>query len=339
MNSLRTSNRGPALVTGATGFVGSNVARLLLERGREVRVLVRKGSDRRNIPEHSMLRVFEGDLRDGDSVRRALRGSKEVYHVAADYRFWAPEPQEIYDSNVEGTRILLDASFGSDIDRFIHTSTVGTIGLGEQPVPGDESSPIDPGQFTSHYKKSKLQAENLALQYAAKGLPVVIVNPSTPIGPWDRKPTPTGKIIVDFMTGRLPAYVETGLNFIHVADVAQGHLLAAERGRVGERYILGHQNLKMIDFLKILSALTGRKPPAIRVPYAVSWVTGWVSTAYATRVSRKPPSVPLEAVKMAKRFMFFDSTKAVRELGLPQTSVEAAAADALKWFSQNGYFS
>ncbi len=286
-----------------------------------------------------MLRVFEGDLRDGDSVRRALRGSKEVYHVAADYRFWAPEPQEIYDSNVEGTRILLDASFGSDIDRFIHTSTVGTIGLGEQPVPGDESSPIDPGQFTSHYKKSKLQAENLALQYAAKGLPVVIVNPSTPIGPWDRKPTPTGKIIVDFMTGRLPAYVETGLNFIHVADVAQGHLLAAERGRVGERYILGHQNLKMIDFLKILSALTGRKPPAIRVPYAVSWVTGWVSTAYATRVSRKPPSVPLEAVKMAKRFMFFDSTKAVRELGLPQTSVEAAAADALKWFSQNGYFS
>jgi dihydroflavonol-4-reductase len=326
-----------ALITGATGFVGANLARLALERGRVVRVLVRKGSDRRNIPESSSVEIHEGDLRDADSVRKATQGCDEVFHVAADYRFWAKSSKELYESNVDGTRNLLEAARLEGVQKFVHTSTVGTIGLSRAPLPCDEATAEDPSQWGSHYKLSKLQAERLAIDAAAKGMPVVIVNPSTPIGPWDRKPTPTGKIIVDFVQGKIPAYVHTGLNFVHVRDVAEGHLLAAEKGKIGERYILGNQNLTMVEFLRLLGKLTGRKAPRFRIPYSIAYAVGAVSTAYSDYVSRKEPSIALEAVKMSKRYMFFDSSKAIRELGLPQTPIQEAAQDGLDWFSKNGY--
>jgi dihydroflavonol-4-reductase len=325
------------LITGATGFVGANVARLGLEKGYTVRVLARKGSDRRNLPEGSSLEVFEGDLRDADSIKKAPQGCDQVFHVAADYRFWAKNSQELYDSNVLGTKNLLDAARDAGVSKFVHTSTVGTIGLSQAPLPCNEKTPADPGQWGSHYKLSKLQGEKLALDAAAQGMPVVVVNPSTPIGPWDRKPTPTGKIIVDFVLGKIPAYVHTGLNFVHVRDVAEGHFLAAEKGKIGERYILGNQNLTMLEFLSLLGRLTGKKPPRFRIPYPVAYAVGAISTQLSDWVTKKEPAVALEAVKMSKRHMFFDSTKAVRELGMPQTPVEQAAQAALTWFSENGY--
>jgi dihydroflavonol-4-reductase len=327
-----------AFVTGATGFVGANLARLLLEEGRNVRVLARAGADLRNIPSHPKLEVFTGDLKNQNSISEGVRGCDEVYHVAADYRFWAKNPQEIYDSNVNGTRYLLEAAQKAGVSKFVHTSTVGTIGLSSQPQPANESTPMDPGQLTSHYKLSKLEAEKIALEFAQKGLPVVVVNPSTPIGAWDRKPTPTGQVIVDFVNGKMPAYVATGLNFVHVRDVCRGHLLAAQKGRIGERYILGHRNLKMIEFLELLAERVGRAAPKVCIPYRVAWVAGWLSTRYADYVSKTEPAVALEAVKMSKRYMFFDSSKAERELGWQQTPIELAIDDALNWFLENGYF-
>jgi dihydroflavonol-4-reductase len=328
-----------AFVTGVTGFVGANLVRELIKQGRVVRVLVRPESDRRNLPSASTsLEVFEGDLKDFDSVKRAVQGCKEVYHVAADYRFWSIRPEEIYENNVQGTQNLLSAALQTGVNRFIHTSTVGTIGLADQPIPCHEETLFAGDQFSSHYKKSKLQAERLALSYVNRGLPVIVVNPSTPIGPWDRKPTPTGKIIVDFLKGKIPAYVNTGLNFIHVKDVAIGHINAASKGRIGERYILGNRNLTMLEFLKILSTLSGKKAPKIRIPYEIAWVTGLFSTGYANWISKKYPAVPLEAVKMSKRYMFFDSSKAIKELDLPQTTVESAAAEALEWFLDGAKF-
>ena len=327
-----------AFLTGVTGFVGANVARTLLDKGCEVRALVRKGSDRGNLPVNPRFVAIEGDLRDPQSLKRAVRGCHEVYHVAADYRFWAANPKELYDSNVTGTENLLKASLDAAIERFIHTSTVGTVGLLHQPKPCDEDSPYDPDQLTSHYKRSKFQAEQVALSYVDKGLPVVVVNPSAPIGAWDRKPTPTGKIIVDFMNGKMPAFVETGLNFVHVRDVAEGHWLAARQGKIGRRYILGHRNLSMHEFLTMLAGITGRKAPRFRIPYSMAWLVGWASTSYSTTISGKPPAVPLEAVKMSKRHMYFDSSRAVRELGLPQTPIETAIQDAVGWFAKNDYF-
>lgn len=341
MSSSPSSFSAPvrrALVTGATGFVGANLSRLLLEKGYDVRVLARPGSDRRNIPDRREVEILEGDLRDRDAAGRAVRGCQEIYHVAADYRFWARDPGELYASNVEGTRHLLDAAMNAGIEKFIHTSTVGTIGLAGQPAPSDENTPHDPRQWGSPYKDSKRLAETLALSYVAKGLPVVVVNPSTPIGPWDRKPTPTGRILVDFMRGKMPAYVHTGLNFIHVRDVAEGHWLAARKGRIGERYILGNQNLSMIDFLRLLSELTGRKPPSVRIPYQLAYLVGLASTTYSSWITGDEPAVALDAVKMARRFMFFDPAKAIRELGLPRTPVKEAVEQALGWFAAEGYF-
>ena len=232
------------LVTGATGFIGANVTRLLSERGADVRVLVRPTSDRRNLAGLEVEAV-EGDLRDPESVRRSVRGCRQVFHVGADYRFWARDPREIYRSNVEGTTHVMEACLSAGVERVVYTSTVGTIGLAAHPAPCDEMTRMLGGQLTSHYKRSKLQAEQAVLSYAARGLPVVIVNPSAPIGPWDAKPTPTGQLIVDFVRGKLSAIVDTGLNIVHVRDVAEGHLLAAERGRIGERYILGHRNMTL----------------------------------------------------------------------------------------------
>ncbi|HEX3852728.1 MAG TPA: NAD-dependent epimerase/dehydratase family protein, partial [Polyangiaceae bacterium] len=241
-----------ALVTGATGFVGANVARVLCERGRTVRAFVRSSSDRGNLNGLDV-EVFEGDLRDAEAVLRAVRGCAEVYHVAAEYTFWSKRPQQVYQSNVTGTANVMEACLQSSVPRVVYTSTVGTIGLA--PVGGsalgarDERTPLASGQLTGHYKRSKFNAEKCVLDYASRGLPVVIVNPSAPVGPWDRKPTPTGQLIVDFMLGRMPAYLDTGLNIVHVRDVAWGHILAAEKGRVGERYILGNQNMTLASIL------------------------------------------------------------------------------------------
>ena len=323
------------LVTGATGFLGANLARLLLERGEDARALVRPSSDLRSI-RGLPLEMAWGDLRDPGAVRRAVRGCGRVFHVAADYRFWARNPAEIYESNVVGTRNVMDACLEEGVERVVHTSTVGTIGLSALPAPCDEPTPVRAGQFTSHYKRSKLQAEQLALGYVSRGLSVVVVNPSAPIGPWDAKPTPTGQIIVDFVRRKLPAVVDTGLNIVHVRDVAAGHLLAAERGRAGERYILGHCNMTLSEICAELAALTGLPAPRLRLPYAVAWLAGAASTAVSTWITHRPPAVALEAVRMARHRMFFDPGKAVRELGLPQTPVRTAFEDALRWFDQQG---
>jgi len=323
------------LVTGATGFIGANVARLLVERGEDVRVLVRPASDRGNVADLPV-EVAVGDLRDAEAVRRAIEGCHRVFHVAADYRFWARDPRELYRSNVEGTTHVMEACLAAGVERVVHTSTVGTIGLASLPQPCDETTPLLEGQLTSHYKRSKLEAEQVALAYAARGLPVVVVNPSAPVGPWDAKPTPTGQIIVDFARGKLVAVVDTGLNVVHVRDVAEGHLLAAERGRVGERYILGHRNMTLAEILAELADITGRPAPRVRLPYAVAWTAGALSTAMANWVTHRPPAVALEAVRMARRRMFFDASKAVRELGLPQTPVRAAFEEAVTWFEARG---
>jgi len=335
-----------AFLTGVSGFVGANLARLLLERGYRVRALIRPTSEKRYLPVNPAFETVVGDLRDPSSFAAALKGCEEVYHVAADYRFWALDSTELYDSNVRGTRNFLTAAGNAGVKKIIYTSTVGTIGLSRQPQPCDEETAQDPGQLTSHYKRSKLEAEKVALEFAQKGLPIVIVNPSTPIGAWDQKPTPTGKIIVDFVNGKMPAYVDTGLNFVDVRDVAEGHLLAAQKGRIGERYILGGRNLPMIDFLDLIAKMASeigiegcpKQGPRIRIPYRLAWLTGAVSTAWANHVTRREPAVALEAVKMSQRYLFFDSSKASRELGIPQTPIEKPIRDALQWFRAHGYF-
>ncbi|HTP24518.1 MAG TPA: hopanoid-associated sugar epimerase, partial [Anaeromyxobacteraceae bacterium] len=304
------------LVTGATGFVGANVARVVSEQGDQVRVLVRSSSDRTNLKDLDV-EVAVGDLRDRESVRQAVSGCARVFHVAADYRFWARDPSELYENNVQGTVNVMEACLAAGVERVVYTSTVGTIGLSALPSPCDERTPLAPGQLTSHYKRSKLKAEEAVLAYAGRGLPVVVVNPSAPVGPCDVKPTPTGQMIVDFARGRIPAYVDTGLNIVHVRDVAEGHRLAAERGRVGERYILGHRDMTLAQILAELAGITGRPAPSLRLPYVVAWAAGAVSTAISTYVTRRPPAVALEAVRMSRRCMFFDPSKAVRELGLP----------------------
>lgn len=324
-----------SLVTGATGFVGANVVRVLLDRGENVRVLARAESDRSNL-DGLPVEVAIGDLRDSDAVRRAVRGCRRVFHVAADYRFWARDPRELYASNVQGTVHVMEACLAEGVERVVHTSTVGTIGLSALPPPCDEATQLAPGQLTSHYKRSKLAAERAALSFAARGLAVVVVNPSAPIGAHDVKPTPTGRVLVDFASGRLPAFVDTGLNVVHVRDVAEGHWLAAERGRVGERYILGHRNMALAEILAELGVILDRPAPRVRLPYFVAYAAGAISTGLAA-LTRRPPAIALEAVKMSRRRMYFDPGKAVRDLGLPQTPVRAAFEDALAWFAQRGY--
>jgi dihydroflavonol-4-reductase len=314
----------PALVTGASGFIGWHVAKLLLERGIPVRALVRKGS---TVPELPVMQI-EGDLRDPESLRKAARGCRVIYHVAADYRLWAKNPDEIYQSNVEGTRHLIAAAKMVGAERMVYTSTVGCI------EPPDETHPVTLEQMTGVYKRSKFVAEQVALE--ERELPIVIVNPTAPIGDHDIKPTPTGKIIVDFMTGRMPAYIDTGLNLVDVRDVALGHILAAELGRTGERYILGCENLTLEQILRKLAILTDRRAPVVKLPYAMAYAAGVVSTAWA-QVSGKPPRAPLDAVKMAKKKMFVSHEKAARELGFQPGRVEDAMQNAIAWFGTNGY--
>ncbi len=322
-------------VTGGTGFVGAHVVRALLRRGRTVRCLVRSSSRLSNL-EELPIEVVAGDVTDPASLSRAMAGARTVFHCAADYRLAARDPREIYAANVQGTENVLAAASEVGAERVVYTSSVGALGLTRDGRPGNEETPVDPRTLIGHYKKSKHRAERVAEEWAAKGLPVVIVNPSTPVGEMDIKPTPTGQMIVDFVNGRMPAYVETGLNLVDVRDVAEGHALAAEKGRVGEKYILGNRDMTLKEIFDALSRLTGIPSPGVRLPHWVPLAAAAVDTV-ASRLTGRPPRVPLEGARMARHTMYFDAGKAVRELGLPQTPVEEALGRAVAWFRENGY--
>jgi dihydroflavonol-4-reductase len=323
------------LVTGGTGFVGRAVVVELLAAGREVRVLARS-------PDHPALEgleveIVQGDLRDPASLKSAVTGCSHLFHVAADYRLWVPNPADMYAANVQGTRNLLSAAADAGVSRVVYTSTVGALGNPGDGTPGTEDTPVSLADMVGHYKRSKFLAEQVALEFAAQNLPVVLVHPSTPVGPWDSRPTPTGQMIVDFLKNRMPAYLETGLNLVHVRDVAQGHLLAEERGRVGEKYILGHQNLSLSQVFGLLGEISGRPAPKIRLPYRPILALAYLNEFWSRYVSHRPPRVPLTPIQMAKKYMYFDSSKAVRDLGLPQTPVRMALEEAVNWFKEKGY--
>ena len=322
----------PILVTGATGFVGWHVARKLIDRGQRVRVLVR---DPARLRELEGVEPVSGDLRDSASLQRAVEGCGVVYHVAADYRLWIREPQEMFRSNVDGTRSLLQAARDLGVERFVYTSTVGCIGIPAAGV-GDENEPVGLEQMAGPYKRSKFLAEQVALEFAGSGFPVVIVNPTAPVGDHDFKPTPTGKIVVDFVSGRMPAFLDTGLNVVDVRDVAEGHLAACERGRVGERYILGAENLTLEQIFMALGEIAGRPAPKIRIPYAVAYAAGAVSTAWAGITGREPRA-PLDGVRMARKKMWVRHDKAARELGYTPGPARAGLERAVEWFRGNGY--
>jgi dihydroflavonol-4-reductase len=323
------------LVTGATGFVGWHVTRLLMERTGRVRVLVRPSSDLRTIERLNAERVC-GDLRDPASLKKALEGVGQVFHVAADYRLWAKNPDEIYQSNVGGTLNLIEASRQAGVQRFIYTSSVATIAVPAHGTLPDESTAAGLDQMIGHYKRSKFLAEQEVLKAAAGGFPAVIVNPTTPIGPGDWKPTPTGKIVVDFLNGRIPAYVDTGFNIVAVEDVAEGHWLAATRGRVGERYILGERNTTLKEFLALTAAVSGRRAPKIRMPHAVAFAAGYADNLLAWILGREP-HIPMEGIRMARHKMFVDCSKATRELDFKPTGIKGAIERAVKWYVENGY--
>lgn len=324
-----------ALVTGATGFVGGAVARALVRAGVDVRVLARSQSDTQNLSGLPVERV-EGDLLNPASLQMALAGCQQLYHVAAYYALWAKDPAIFYDINVTGTRNVLAAARVAGVQRTVYCSTIGAIGLPANGGLGTEDTPVSLDQMAGHYKRSKYLAEQEVLKLANEGMPIVIVNPSAPVGAGDVKPTPTGQVIVDFMKGRMPAYIETGMNIVDVDDVAAGHLLAMEKGRQGERYILGCRNLMLKDVFDILSRLTGVKAPSLRLPRSavlpLAYVNQWIA-----QLTGQPPRIPLEGVKMAKYRMHYDCRKAIRELGIPQTPPETALEKAVQWFRSHGY--
>ena len=320
----------PALVTGASGFLGWHVARVLRERGYPVRALVRAGSRVDALDVEPMT----GDLRDADSLGRAVAGCGLVFHVAADYRLWAKEPSELYRSNVDGTRNVLEAARQAGVERVVYTSTVGCIGVPDGGI-GNEDLPVSLADMAGDYKRSKFLAEQVALEFARRGLPVVIVNPTAPVGDHDVKPTPTGKIVVDFLNGDMPAFIDTGLNVVDVRDIAEGHWLACERGRQGERYILGSENLTLAQILQQLAQITGRRAPTTRLPYALAWCAGACSTAWAG-VTGTPPRIPMEAVRMARKKMWVTHEKARRELGFSPGPARQALARAVEWFQGAG---
>ncbi len=321
-------------MTGATGFVGSAVVRALCQRGWQVRVLVRDGSDQHNLQNLPVERA-RGDLADPPSLERALGDCEALFHVAADYRLGVADARPLYRSNVEGTRNVLDAARRVGVKRIVYTSSVATVGLPPDGSPGTEDTPVALGDMVGHYKRSKFMAEALARDYARAGAPIVIVNPSTPIGPGDIKPTPTGRMVVDAASGRTPAYVDTGLNVVHVEDVAAGHLLAFDRGRIGERYILGGENMTLHAILLEICRLAGRKPPRFRLPHAALMPVAYASEALA-RVTGRPTRVTLEAVRLARKRMYFSSDKAARELDYRWRAPVRAFEDALQWFREHG---
>ncbi|NOS77553.1 MAG: NAD-dependent epimerase/dehydratase family protein [Nitrospira sp.] len=324
-----------ALVTGATGFVGAAVVRALIKTGIEVRVLARRDSDFSNLQQFKIDGAY-GDLRDKESLRKALAGCGQLYHVAAHYALWARNPAIFYDVNVTGTKNLLEAARDVGTERIVYCSTIGAIGLPPGGGLGTEETPVSLEQMAGHYKRSKYLAEQEVLKLAMQGLPVVIVNPSAPVGEGDVKPTPTGQMIVEFMKGRMPAYIETGMNIVDVDDVAAGHLLAMQKGRIGERYILGTKNLMLREVFEILSRLTGVKMPSVKLPRELVLPLAYLNLAFSW-VTGIPPRIPLEGVKMAKYKMHYDCSKAIRELGMPQTAPEIALEKAVRWFRDHHY--
>jgi len=324
------------LITGASGFVGAAVARRLIDAGHEVRALLRPTSDRRNL-DGLAVEIVEGDLRDAASLARAVAGCEVLFHVAADYRLWARDPAELYESNVEGTRKLMRAAAEAGVRRIVYTSSVATLGLDPDGAPADEDAPATLDDMIGDYKRSKYLAEELVRRMVAEdGLPCVIVNPSTPVGPRDVKPTPTGRLIVEAAAGRMPAFVDTGLNIVHVDDVAEGHLLAFEKGEIGARYILGGENLSLREILARIAAITGRRAPRVRLPHGLILPFARLAEGWA-RLAGGEPFATVDGIRMARKRMFFSSARAARALGYASRPADAALADAVAWFRANGY--
>ena len=324
------------LVTGASGFLGSHVTRQLVARGETVRVLLRASSNNRAIADLP-LEYVTGDLRDTASLARALAGVTRVFHVAADYRLWAKRKQHIYDSNVGGTRNLLDAAKRAGVSQFIYTSTVATIAV-DRPEHPNEFTDAKLAEMVGHYKRSKWQAERLVLDSAKQGFPAIVAMPTTPVGPWDWKPTPTGKIILDFLNGKMPGYVKTGLNFVGVEECAAGHLLVSDKGKVGERYLLGAENLTLKELLDTLAKITGLSAPKLKIPHGLALGVAYANTAFSRLLGREP-GIPVEGVKIAQHMMFVDVKRAQKELGFKPGSVAAALERAVRWYADNGYVS
>ncbi len=325
------------LVTGANGFVGSAVLRHLLDANHEIRVLVRPNSDRRNL-EGLSIEIVEGDLRDSFSLKQAVKNCSKLFHVAADYRLWIPNPEVMYETNVKGSRELMLAATDAGIDKIIYTSSVATLGFNSDGSPGDENTPSSLDDMVGHYKRSKFLAEQEIHELVQQhDLPIIIVNPSTPIGPRDVKPTPTGRIVLDTLHGKMPAYVNTGLNVVHVDDVAKGHLLAYEHGQFGERYILGGENMSLKELLNLIDQITGNKIKRVCLPQHLVLPIAWFMELWA-KISTQEPRATLDGVRMSKKFMYFSSDKAKNELNYKPRSAIHAIEDAITWFNENSYY-
>ena len=325
-----------SLVTGANGFVGSAVARCLLEAGHEVRCLVRAGSDQSNL-KGLPVEISEGDLRDVSSLKRAVSNCENLFHVAADYRLWVPDPETMYDINVKGTQELILAAYEADVSRIIYTSSVATLGINSDASPANESTPSSLNNMTGHYKRSKFLAEQVVQHLTNKHqLPLVIVNPSTPVGPRDIKPTPTGQIVLDTLCGRMPAYMSTGLNVAHVDDIARGHLLAYMHGKTGERYILGGENLHLIQILQAIDEIIGKKIKRMNISMGMMLPVAWIMEKVAIATNTQPRA-SVDSIRMAEKKMFFSSEKAIRDLGYKYRPSSEAIQDAVTWFQNNGY--
>jgi len=325
-----------SLVTGATGFLGSAVMLCLLKAGHDVRLLVRPNSDRRNI-DNLPVEISEGDLRDHHSLEKAVSGCDYLFHVAADYRLWVPDPQTMYDINVQGTKALIIAAANAGLKRIVYTSSVAALGLTADGTPADENTSVTLEQINGYYKRSKFVAEQTVHELTTQHqLPLVIVNPSTPIGPRDIRPTPTGRIVLDTLHDKMPAYVNTGLNIAHVDDIAQGHLLACEKGKTGERYILGGHNMTLLEVLETLDDIIGRRKKRVNLPTNLMLPIAWIMEKIAA-VTHKEPRATLDSIRMAKKMMFFSSEKAIRDLGYQTRPARLALEDAVKWYQENGY--
>lgn len=324
-----------ALVTGATGFVGFHIVQLLLGMNVHVKALVRQDSDCSFLLADG-LDVRTGDLRDYDAVREAMTGCDHVFHAAADYRLWVRDPVPMYETNIRGTANVMAAAQELDVEKVVYTSTAGTLAPGSEATPSSEEMPARMTDLVGHYKKSKYLAEREVDRFIQQGVPAVIVNPTAPVGAADRKPTPTGKIIVDFLNGKMPAYIDTGLNFVAVRDVALGHWLAATKGKTGERYLLGGDNMTLSGFLAALGEIAQKKPPRVRLPYKPVLFAAWMNECLS-RITGQCPLIPITAVRMARHYMFFDCTKAEKELGLSKTPVTDAIREAISWYEENGY--
>jgi len=324
------------LVTGGGGFVGSHLVKLLLSMGHQVRVLARSPQSVAILKDQP-IQVVQGDLTDADSLKAASEGCQRVFHCAADYRLWCRNYRELYHNNVDGTENLLKVCQQQGVGQVVYTSSVAAIGIPANGKPGDEQTPVCLDDMVGHYKRSKFLAQQVALDFARQGYPVYLVNPSTPVGSHDWKPTATGKIIVDFLNGRMPAFVDTGLNLVAVEDVALGHWLAVEKGQPGRCYILGNENLSLQQILQILARLTGKAAPTVQLPYGLVYALAWTENLVTSGLLKRPPLIPLEGVKMARKKMWFSSERAQRELGFKPTSVQHALGRAIEWYHQNGY--